>query len=100
MGQGAAAGQCGAGPRGGGLDRAGAIDGLSIGYRTQRAAKNDAGQRVLQTLDLWEVSLVTFPMLPTARIAAKGDFIAIGDVLRGMAGVFDEARRNLKRNGG
>ena len=55
---------------------------------------------MLQTLDLWEVSLVTFPMLPTARIAAKGDFIAIGDVLRGMAGVFDEARRNLKRNGG
>ena len=82
------------------LIEAGAIDGLSIGYRTQRAAKNDAGQRVLQTLDLWEVSLVTFPMLPTARIAAKGDFIAIGDVLRGMAGVFDEARRNLKRNGG
>jgi len=82
------------------LIEAGAIDGLSIGYRTQRAAKNDAGHRVLQTLDLWEVSLVTFPMLPTARIAAKGDFIAIGDVLRGMAGVFDEARRNLKRNGG
>ncbi len=51
------------------LIEAGAIDGLSIGYRTQRAAKNDAGQRVLQTLDLWEVSLVTFPMLPTARMS-------------------------------
>ena len=82
------------------LIEAGAIDGLSIGYRTLRAAKNDAGQRVLQTLDLWEVSLVTFPMLPTARVAAKGDFIAVGEVLRGMAGVFDEARQNLNRNGG
>ena len=55
---------------------------------------------MLQTLDLWEVSLVTFPMLPTARIAAKGDFIGVGEILRGVAGVFDEARQNLNRNGG
>jgi HK97 family phage prohead protease len=55
------------------LLRAGAIDGLSIGYRTLRATKNDKGQRVLTELELWEVSLVTFPMLPSARIAGKGD---------------------------
>lgn len=46
---------------------AGAIDGLSIGYRTLKAEKSDQG-RVLKTLDLWEVSLVTFPMLPQARV--------------------------------
>lgn len=50
------------------LLRRGAIDGLSIGYRTIRATENrETGGRNLIELDLWEVSLVTFPMLPTAR---------------------------------
>jgi uncharacterized protein len=52
---------------------AGAIDGLSIGYRTLRAERDGKGQRLLAELELWEVSLVTFPMLPEARVAAKGD---------------------------
>jgi HK97 family phage prohead protease len=52
---------------------AGAIDGLSIGYRTVKAERDGKGQRLLQELELWEVSLVTFPMLPEARVAAKGD---------------------------
>ncbi|MEM9716447.1 MAG: HK97 family phage prohead protease [Pseudomonadota bacterium] len=49
------------------LVSAGAIDGLSIGYRTVKADKSGEG-RVLKSLDLWEVSLVTFPMLPQARV--------------------------------
>lgn len=50
------------------LLKAGAIDGLSIGYRTIRAAPNpETGGRTLIEIDLWEVSLVTFPLLPTAR---------------------------------
>lgn len=50
------------------LMRAGAIDGLSIGYRTLRASPNrETGGRLLTEIDLWEVSLVTFPLLPTAR---------------------------------
>jgi HK97 family phage prohead protease len=50
------------------LMRAGAIDGLSIGYRTVKAeASRETGGRRLLEVDLWEVSLVTFPMLPTAR---------------------------------
>jgi HK97 family phage prohead protease len=51
------------------LLQAGAIDGLSIGYRTLRAEKA-AGQRLLHEIELWEVSLVTFPMLPEARVQA------------------------------
>jgi uncharacterized protein len=53
------------------LMREGAIDGLSIGFRTERA-RTDAGtgQRRLIRIDLWEVSLVTFPMLPGARVSA------------------------------
>ncbi|PLL13146.1 HK97 family phage prohead protease [Tabrizicola sp. TH137] len=51
---------------------AGAIDGLSIGYRTVRAERGPQGRRLLAEVELWEVSLVTFPMLPAARVAVKG----------------------------
>jgi HK97 family phage prohead protease len=49
---------------------AGAIDGMSIGYRTVDADRADDGARVLKQLELWEVSLVTFPMLTSARVSA------------------------------
>ena len=79
------------------LIEAGAIDGLSIGYRTRKAVRNDRGQRVLTELELWEVSLVTFPMLPSARVAAKGDEPGAGDALRELAAAFDGARLELAR---
>jgi len=61
------------------LMQAGAIDGLSIGYRVVRAEKNrETGGRNLLEIDLWEVSLVTFPMLPTAR-AEAGDAPEVTD---------------------
>ena len=51
------------------LMREGAVDGLSIGFRTRRAAKDSrAGVRRLLALDLVEISIVTFPMLPQARV--------------------------------
>lgn len=50
----------------------GAVNGLSIGYRTRRAAPSGTGRR-LQTLDLWEVSVVAFPMQRTARITLIGE---------------------------
>lgn len=53
------------------LMREGAIDGLSIGFRTQRAATDrKTGVRRLFKVDLWEISLVTFPMLPQARVSS------------------------------
>lgn len=74
------------------LLEAGAIDGLSIGYRTRRAEKAGSGGRVLTELDLWEVSLVTFPMLPEARVQA-GD--ATAELARDLAETFREARELL-----
>ncbi|RFU13191.1 HK97 family phage prohead protease [Rhodobacteraceae bacterium W635] len=74
---------------------AGAIDGLSIGYRTLRAGKTDKGQRLLSEVDLWEVSLVTFPMLPQARVGARQAEAAKGDLLHELATVFQDARRKL-----
>lgn len=55
----------------GALSRAGALDGLSIGFRAVRA-RRDGRLRVLSEVDLWEVSLVTFPMLPGARFGVEG----------------------------
>jgi HK97 family phage prohead protease len=50
------------------LVRSGAIDGLSIGFRTRRFSGRSPRGRELIELDLWEVSIVTFPMLPQARL--------------------------------
>jgi len=52
------------------LLKAGALDGLSIGYRTKKESfdrKNNV--RLLNELDLFEISLVVFPMLPSATIS-------------------------------
>jgi len=57
------------------LLRAGAIDGLSIGFRAARA-RIDPKTRVrsLVAVDLWEISIVTFPLLAGARVTAvKGE---------------------------
>jgi hypothetical protein len=49
----------------------GAIDGLSIGFRAVLATRDRmTRQRRLISVDLWEISLVTFPMLEGARVTA------------------------------
>lgn len=49
----------------------GAIDGLSIGYRTVRGQIDPKTRvRKLYQVDLWEVSIVTFPLLQGARVTA------------------------------
>lgn len=52
------------------LMKAGALDGLSIGFQTVKA-KTDGktGVRRILEADLWEISIVTFPMLPSARVS-------------------------------
>ena len=50
------------------LMREQALDGLSIGFRAVRAVPERGGRRLI-AVDLWEVSLVTFPLQPGARIA-------------------------------
>lgn len=51
------------------LMRAGAVDGLSIGFRTVRARQDPvSGARRILEADLWEISVVTFPMQESARI--------------------------------
>lgn len=73
------------------LIQAGAIDGLSIGYRTIRAERSQKGTRVLTEVELWEVSLVTFPMLPEAKVGRKD-----ADDLREVAALFTAAANALR----
>ena len=66
------------------LIKMGAVEGLSIGYRTQEYEMDmDEGSRKLTKLDLWETSVVTFPMNELAGIyAMKADEITQRDLER------------------
>jgi uncharacterized protein len=67
------------------LMREGAVDGLSIGFRVERArVERPTGLRRLEALDLWEISVVTFPMLPGARVTTTAADLAA--LIRGAAG--------------
>jgi HK97 family phage prohead protease len=60
------------------LMRAGAIDSMSIGYRVSEAAEEGGGRiRKLMHVDLFEISLVTFPMLEVAKITAMKSITTI-----------------------
>jgi uncharacterized protein len=52
------------------LLESGGLDGLSIGFKTLVASREKVtNTRLLLKVDLWEVSLVTFPMLDGARVS-------------------------------
>ena len=77
------------------LVEAGAIDGLSIGYLTKRAGTTEQGQRLLSELELWEVSLVTFPMLSSARVTAKADMQLSDSAALKLADIFHSAAQDM-----
>ena len=54
----------------GSLVKAGVVDGLSIGFRAVKSRRDSGSLRVLTAVELWEISIVTFPMLPSARITS------------------------------
>ena len=53
----------------------GALNGLSIGFRTVRATRG-ASHRILNEIELWEISVVTFPLLAGSKVTAIGGGIA------------------------
>lgn len=53
------------------LIRAMAIDGLSIGFRAIKANRDKNRRRRITEIDLLEISLVTFPMQPHARLELR-----------------------------
>jgi HK97 family phage prohead protease len=57
------------------LMRGGALDGLSIGFRAVKAKTDSVtGVRRILEADLWEISVVTFPMMPEARVERVKSF--------------------------
>jgi len=71
---------------------AGALDGLSIGFRTVQAERAGPHRR-LTRLDLWEISLVTFPMADRARLvpaqpAPPTDATDLATAIRDAASAF------------
>ena len=59
----------------------GALNGLSIGFRTKRARKQGVG-RILTEIELWEISVVTFPLLLGSHVTAIGTKDALAHVIR------------------
>ena len=55
------------------LIREGALNGLSIGFRTVRATRDaKTGLRTLTEIELWEISVVTFPLLADSKVTVVG----------------------------
>ena len=67
----------------------GALNGLSIGFRAIRAKQDRAsGVRTLLEIELWEISIVTFPMLIGSEVTAIGTKNALASDLRQASAVF------------
>lgn len=76
------------------LMRGGGLDGLSIGFRTVRARRGTGGLRHITEADLWEVSVVTFPMQPLARVQDVKQ--ALAHRVRALAGKMSSAEAGLQ----
>lgn len=84
-----------------------ALDGLSIGYVAKAwevGTKPDEPRRTLKKIELWEVSLVTFPANPKARLdGVKADGIRtireFEDFLRDEGGFSHAAAKQIAASG-
>jgi HK97 family phage prohead protease len=77
------------------LMRAGAVDGLSIGFRTLKDRfDRQKGIRYLEEVDVPEVSIVTFPMNPRATVSTvKSD----DERARALVAAINRATEALKK---
>jgi HK97 family phage prohead protease len=64
----------------------GLVDGISIGYNTLRSSPGKGGIRLLEEIDLWEVSIVTFPANGRARVTdvKGGTLFEANELLEGL----------------
>jgi HK97 family phage prohead protease len=82
------------------LLKMGALDGLSIGFRAnpdQVSYDKRSRKRIIKEVDLMEISLVTFPMNPKAKIqSVKGEEISIREWENGLRDAFSLSRSEAK----
>ena len=80
----------------------GGLNGLSIGFKTIKGKRDQkTGVRQIFEVDLWEISVVTFPMLPEAKITSVKT--AIGKAAAGKQSAIPTTRefeRWLTRDAG
>ena len=83
------------------LLKMGALDGLSIGFRVNPkkvSYEKRTNKRIIEELDLMEISLVTFPMNPQATIrSVKGQEISIREWEKGLRDAFSLSRSESKQ---
>lgn len=89
-----------------GAMKAGALDGMSIGYRAKKftlGTRPDEPRRKLEQIDLMEVSVVTFPANGLARVSGvKSDIRTIRDFedfLRDAGGFSNAAAKAIASRG-
>lgn len=75
------------------LVKAGAVKGISIGFITKKSLTRPGGGRTIKSLDLFEVSLVTVPMHPGARVTSAKSAV---DALR-LVSALNSATAQLTR---
>tara|TARA_Y100000114_G_scaffold44835_1_gene40529 strand:+ start:23917 stop:24939 length:1023 start_codon:yes stop_codon:yes gene_type:complete len=82
------------------LMKMGALDGLSIGFKPNPKATHydkTSNKRILEEVELMEISLVTFPMNQSARIrSVKGEDFSIREWENGMRDAFNLSRSEAK----
>ena len=82
------------------LMKMGALDGLSIGFKPNPKAtryEKNTNKRILEEVELMEISLVTFPMNQSARIrSVKGEDFSIREWENGMRDAFNLSRSEAK----
>ena len=83
------------------LLKMGALDGLSIGFKVNPkkvSYEKRTNKRIIEELDLMEISLVTFPMNPQATIrSVKGQEISIREWEKGLRDAFSLSRSESKQ---
>ena len=82
------------------LMKMGALSGLSIGFRTNEKGYHydkRTRKRIIEDVELMEVSLVTFPMNPRAQVdMVKSEDITIREWENGMRDAFNLSRSDAK----
>jgi HK97 family phage prohead protease len=75
------------------LIKTGAISGLSIGYNVKKAKFDDNnGTRIISKIDLWEISVVTFPANKLSNITFCKSYNPISETKE-----FKKFNKNLDR---
>lgn len=77
------------------LVKAGALDGMSIGFKTVTATRDSVkSARVLEKVLLKEISLVTFPMHPDATVSSvkSANNTQIADAIRAASKAIKESK--------